>query len=150
MFLSDAHWLEVVQRTPLVSIDLIVRDTQGRVLLGLRNNPPAQGSWFVPGGVIRKEETLDAAFVRIAERELGLCVQRRDARLLGVYEHHYPDNFAGTPGISTHYVVLAHTLNVPQLPAHPADDQHAQLRAFTVTELLATPGVHANTLAYFR
>lgn len=149
MFHSNAHWLEVIQRAPLVSIDLIVRDAQGRVLLGLRNNQPAQGSWFVPGGVIRKDESLDAAFTRIAAKELGLPAQRRDAQLLGVYEHFYSDNFASAPGVTTHYVVLAHQLRVATFPAVPADDQHAQLRAFTVAELLAHPGVHANTRAYF-
>ena len=38
----------VVASTPLVSIDLIVRNRQGQVLLGLRTNRPAQGGWFVP------------------------------------------------------------------------------------------------------
>jgi colanic acid biosynthesis protein WcaH len=36
-----------------VSIDLIVRDADGRVLLGLRNNRPARDWWFVPGGIVR-------------------------------------------------------------------------------------------------
>ena len=42
---------------PLVSIDLLVTrpGTQGKeLLLGLRNNRPAQGWWFTPGGRIRK------------------------------------------------------------------------------------------------
>ena len=70
--LPRADWLQVVRHAPLVSIDLILRDAQGRVLLGLRENEPARGLWFVPGGVIRKDETLDAAFSRIARNELGV------------------------------------------------------------------------------
>ena len=38
-----SEFLEVVIRAPLVSIDLIVRDAAGRVLLGLRRNAPARG-----------------------------------------------------------------------------------------------------------
>src|SRR3569832_198637 len=77
----------IVAAAPLVAIDLIVEDPQGDVLLGLRRNPPAQGCWFVPGGLIRKGETLDAAFARIACDELGRAYARKEARFVGVFEH---------------------------------------------------------------
>jgi colanic acid biosynthesis protein WcaH len=147
--LSKQHWLEVVQRTPLVSIDLIVLDPQGRVLVGLRTNEPARDTLFVPGGVIRKNETLDQAFARIAEVELGAAALRSEARLIGVYEHHYNANFALEPGITTHYVVLAHELQLTKLPDNAPLEQHRELRYLTVPELLAHPNVHENTKAYF-
>nr|WP_199720518.1 GDP-mannose mannosyl hydrolase [Stagnimonas aquatica] len=146
--LPRADWLQVVRHAPLVSIDLILRDAQGRVLLGLRENEPARGLWFVPGGVIRKDETLDAAFARIARNELGLSLERRQASLLGVYEHHYTTNFACEPGLSTHYVVLAHHLGLDGDFA-PADRQHRELRWWPLAELLSSPEVHANVKAYF-
>jgi len=147
--LPESEWFDVVSRAPLVSIDLIVEDAEGQVLLGLRRNRPAQGSWFVPGGVIRKGETLDAAFSRIARDELGLLLHRRDATLLGVYEHFYDDNFLGTPGIGTHYVVQAYRIRIATLPEQAADTQHGALRAASPAELLADCTVHANTQAYF-
>ena len=61
MFLARDDFAQVLRHTPLVSIDLIVRDRDRRVLLGVRVNRPAQGSWFVPGGRIYKYESLDAA-----------------------------------------------------------------------------------------
>lgn len=144
-----AQWLEVVARTPLVSIDLIVHDAAGRVLLGWRRNRPAQHSWFVPGGVVRKDESLDAAFARIAAGELGLALRRVDAQFVGVFEHRYPDNFAGADAITTHYVVLAHRVQVAALPEGPGDDQHGAFRAFTPQQLLAAADVHPYTKAYF-
>ena len=48
--LSREEFLKVVENTPLVSIDLIVQDPQGRILVGYRKNRPAQNTWFVPGG----------------------------------------------------------------------------------------------------
>ena len=71
MRLGREEFLEVVDRAPLVSIDLAVRDAKGRVLLGKRTNEPAKGCWFVPGGRIHKNERLDAAFRRICLDELG-------------------------------------------------------------------------------
>lgn len=146
--LPAQQWLEVIARAPLVSIDLIVRDPQQRVLVGLRRNEPARGTWFVPGGVIRKNETLDAAFARLCYAELGQSFARRDATLLGIYEHLYTSNFQQTPGIGTHYVVLAHSLTLEQTLS-PPDEQHSQYRWMNVPELLDHPQVHSNTRAYF-
>jgi len=146
---ADA-FARVVRATPLVSIDLIVRDTEGRVLLGMRNNPPAQHHWFVPGGRILKDERLDTAFRRITRDELRSETPRHEARLLGVYEHVYPDNFAAEPGFGTHYVVLGYELSI----ALPLDslpgDQHRDYRWFSVEELMRDTEVHSNTKDYFR
>ena len=40
----------VVRNAPLVAIDLIIRDPDRCVLVGLQTNEPAKGKWFVPGG----------------------------------------------------------------------------------------------------
>src|SRR5947207_1352808 len=92
-------WLEpqdferVVRFTPLVSIDIIVRSKDGRVLLGRRRNEPARNSFFVPGGRITKDESLREAFKRIAAAELGVRKELNQARFIGVYEHIYKENF---------------------------------------------------------
>ena len=63
--LPDEVFEQVIENAPLVAIDLLVEDQDHRVLLGWRKNPPAQSSWFVPGGRIQKNETLEQAFARI-------------------------------------------------------------------------------------
>lgn len=111
MWLSDETFKSVIQHTPLISIDLIVRNEQGEVLLGKRVNAPAKGCWFVPGGRVRKNETLDDAFVRLVKEELGIesGITRADAKFLGVFEHFYDDCVFGDD-VSTHYIVLAYEL----------------------------------------
>lgn len=113
MWLPDETFKSVIQHTPLISIDLIVRNEQGEVLLGKRVNAPAKGYWFVPGGRVRKNETLDDAFVRLVHEELGIesGLTRADAKFLGVFEHFYDDCIFGDD-ISTHYIVLAYELNI--------------------------------------
>lgn len=108
MWLPDETFKSVIQHTPLISIDLIVRNEQGEVLLGKRVNAPAKGYWFVPGGRVCKNETLDDAFVRLVREELGIeaGITRADAKFLGVFEHFYDDCVFGDY-ISTHYIVLA-------------------------------------------
>jgi colanic acid biosynthesis protein WcaH len=149
--LTELDFLDVVRLTPLVSIDLISTDGHGRVLVGQRRNRPARGTWFVPGGRIQKDETLDAAFTRIVEDELGISsMERSAARFYGVFEHRYGDNFAGEPGISTHYIVLAYTLGLTGRAPIGRFDQHSRYAWLPPAELLSRDDVHENTKAYFR
>jgi colanic acid biosynthesis protein WcaH len=148
--LSFADLSLVVRRTPLVSIDLIIRDPQGNALLGLRNNEPAKGTFFVPGGVIRKNERLREAFVRILHTETNYTASIDDARLLGAFEHFYENNRFGEPGYGTHYVVLAHELKVNDISAIKVDAQHSEYRWWSKANLLASTEVHVHTKAYFR
>ncbi|HGU2589280.1 TPA: NUDIX domain-containing protein, partial [Escherichia coli] len=54
MFLHSQDFATIVRSTPLISIDLIVENEFGEILLGKRINRPAQGYWFVPGGRVLK------------------------------------------------------------------------------------------------
>lgn len=152
MWLSDDAFRQVVAATPLVAIDLVVRDTRGRVLLGRRKNRPAQGFWFVPGGRVRKNETLDAACERLTETELGLRRARGDAALLGVYEHMYADSVFGavTDSPSTHYVLLGYQLFMADeiTTFLHADVQHDEWRWWPTAEALTCTQVHAHSRAY--
>lgn len=147
--LTTQQFLEVVRYTPLVSIDLVVDDGEGRYLVGLRTNPPAKGYWFVPGGRIRKNEPLDTAFGRICQAELARLVEMKEAALLGLYDHFYGEDFTGGDA-GTHYVVLAHRLTVPRAALQLPEDQHSAYRWITAEEALADTSVHPNTQAYFR
>ena len=146
--LQDKEFLRIVDATPLVSIDLIIRDAGGRVLLGRRLNRPARGSWFVPGGRIWKNEHVKDALRRISQRELGVTID--SAKLVGVFDHIYDDNFLGAPGVNTHYVVLAFAAELPREAVPTPDEQHSELRWWSTAELLAEPLVHEHTKAYFR
>jgi colanic acid biosynthesis protein WcaH len=147
--LSVNDFLAVVDNAPLVSIDLVVTDEQGYGLLGERRNRPAQGFWFVPGGRIRKNETLDAAFLRLTREEIGLECARQSRQLLGVYEHFYNDNFAGMEGSGTHYVVLAYALSIQRDLLQAPDDQHTAYRWALPRDIAVDASVHPNTRCYF-
>lgn len=147
--LSRDAFLAVVRDTPLISIDLIVEDEQGRVLLGWRRNAPARDFWFVPGGRVRKDESLDAAFTRLCFEEIGLKqVGRASADFLGVYEHFYPDNALSEPNFGTHYVVLAYRLSVVFASLDLSKDQHVDYRWGLPAELLKDQAVHVYSRDY--
>lgn len=158
-FLPQEEWAYCLERMPLVSIDLIVENQQGQVLLGWRSNRPAKGSWFVPGGVVRKGELLTQAFKRTLFNELGASVsdtrvdQIRNKSFVGIFEHHYADNFLNE-NFGTHYVVMAHKLTVASLLGDWGElvlptSQHQKYCWMQPSEILLNEQVHENTKAYF-
>ena len=147
--LEKEVFAEVVKNTPLVSIDLIIRNSSGKYLLGFRNNEPARHCWFVPGGRVNKNEKLDDAFARITENELGKIFQRSNADFKGIYQHMYDTNFSQQGDFGTHYVVLAHVFDIGNYKP-VSDDQHEEYRWMSSEEILADDKVHEYTKDYFR
>lgn len=146
-FLSESTFQTIIGATPLVSIDLIVKNARGEVLLGYRTNRPAQGYWFVPGGRVQKNERLDKAFLRLTEAELGMAIERSEASFMGVFEHLYDDS-AFDEAVSTHYVVLGYELELDiSLDALPKE-QHNQYAWMKPEELLSRDDVHVHTKWY--
>ena len=143
----------IVDNAPLISIDLVVRNSAGEVLLGQRLNRPAQGFWFVPGGRILKNESLAAAFKRLTLNELGIAIDIQDARYLGLYEHFYPDsiftNDSSEPLISTHYVVNGFEVVLPEADHDLPVEQHGAYQWFTEEQLKASDEVHVHSKWYF-
>ncbi|MGY0217714.1 GDP-mannose mannosyl hydrolase [Endozoicomonadaceae bacterium StTr2] len=147
--LEYKEFKRVVASTPLVSIDFLIENAEGKILLGLRNNRPAQGFWFVPGGRIRKDERLDDAFSRLLMSELGVEYAFERSRLRGPFEHFYSDNFSGTD-FTTHYLAFGYEISLDidleQLP----DSQHQNYQWYSKDELLASEQVHQHTKDYFK
>ncbi len=149
MYLDDSIFSKIIEHAPLVSIDLIVCDKKQRVLLGERNNRPAKGFWFVPGGRIRKNESLEVAFKRITFDELGVELSILDATLLGPYTHLYNDSVYGDE-VTTHYVAIAYQLEVNEEALHlPKGEQHSSYHWLDKAELLLSDVVHSYTKLYF-
>jgi len=146
-WLNATTFETVVASTPLISIDLLVQNEYGEYLFGLRNNRPAQGYWFVPGGRVQKNETLDAAFLRLTAEELGITMERRHAEFKGVYEHFYQNSVFGEQP-STHYIVLAYQLKLNTHNVALDNNQHSDLLWLKPSQL-GNDTIHRHSLDYF-
>lgn len=149
-WLAAEDFAAVVRLTPLVSMDLVVRASDGRVLMGRRIHEPARNWFFLVGGRITKNESRAAAFRRLTREELGREMDLSQARFLGVYDHFYPTNRFQRDGFGTHYVVLGYEVAWNAEPALLPREQHEAYVWMTEAELLASSEVHENTKAYFR
>ncbi|HLO57442.1 MAG TPA: GDP-mannose mannosyl hydrolase [Bacteroidales bacterium] len=150
-FLSREDFTGVIRNSPLIAIDLIVKNSRGEVLLGFRNNSPARNTWFVPGGRIRKNETIEKAFQRITGDELGQVLQLTDSQFYGIFEHFYPgENTFDEPGLDTHYINLAYEIRNFDETNLNLRHQHTGFRWMTVEQVLTDRGVHQNARLYFK
>ncbi|ORT47974.1 NUDIX domain-containing protein [Frankia sp. KB5] len=82
--LSRNDFDDIYGRVPRLCVEVVIRDPSG-VLLVRRDIDPCRGQWHLPGGTVLFGESLPAAVVRVAERELGVIVTVGD--LLGYIEY---------------------------------------------------------------
>ena len=83
--LDNKTFKTVVNSTPLISIDLLVKK-DNKILLGKRINKPAQGYLFSIGGRVYKNEPIQQATARIAKTELNIEL-KLTPKFVGVFEH---------------------------------------------------------------
>ena len=69
--LPDDVFYYVSGVTPLVNVDLLIKDERGRTLLAWRDDGFAGTGWHVPGGIVRFQETLEARVRQVAATEIG-------------------------------------------------------------------------------
>ena len=85
MYIDEQLYQQIIKRTVVLCVDIIIRNHTGQVLLVKRANDPLKGEWWVIGGRMEKQETVLTACIRKVREEVGLAVQ--NLRPVGFYEH---------------------------------------------------------------
>jgi colanic acid biosynthesis protein WcaH len=143
--LDNQIFKTVINSTPLISIDLLVKK-DNKILLGKRINKPAKGYLFSIGGRVYKNETIDSAMMRIAKNELNIEL-KLTPRFIGVFEHFYDDSIYH--GLSTHYINLVYEIEIQETLNRPTE-QHNEYQWLTIDELLKSKNVHNYVKDYFK
>ena len=143
-YLEGDLFKTIIENTPLVSVDLIIK-CKNKILLGKRVNEPAKGYWFTLGGRVLKNECIQDAITRIGKLELGIILEN-DPTFIGIFEHMYDDSIFDAN--STHYLNLAYEIEISGLKDLPKD-QHNDYRWFDLEELIQSKEVHPYVKDYF-
>ena len=145
-FTSEKEYLTIIENSQIISLDLVINDSQGNILLGKRTEEVAKGMWFVPGGRMRKNEMFKDACKRITNQELGYEIVY--TRELGVYHQLYPNNYKNHD-FSSHYITFAVGFSWENNLLIKHDNQHEELKWWSISDLLASEDVHEYTKNYF-
>lgn len=88
-WLPKEEYDAIFSRVPRLSVEVVILDSDRGVLLALRDIPPYEGAWHIPGGTVLFAEPLTDAVKRVARDELGVDV--KPGELLGYIE--YPSHY---------------------------------------------------------
>jgi 8-oxo-dGTP diphosphatase len=106
-------------KQPKLTVDAVVFDDEGRLLLIKRKSPPFKGCYALPGGFVEVGETVEDAVRRELMEETG--VTANSERLVGIYSEPARDPRG-------HVVSIAFLMKVR--PATPKAGDDAAAAAF--------------------
>ena len=72
--LPEEVFLFATEITPMLNVDLLIRDEEGRILLSWRDDRFYGKGWHVPGGILRLKESFEDRIQKTALNEIGCNV----------------------------------------------------------------------------
>uniref|UniRef100_A0A7V3N4T5 NUDIX hydrolase n=1 Tax=candidate division CPR3 bacterium TaxID=2268181 RepID=A0A7V3N4T5_UNCC3 len=73
--LPEEVFLLISRLTPMVNVDLLIKDTLDRTLLTWREDDYFGSGWHIPGGIVRFKELIADRIKIVAKEELGMEVE---------------------------------------------------------------------------
>ncbi len=145
--MADERATRLYPTRPFVAVGAVVWDGR-RVLLERRGQPPGQGRWALPGGLIELGETAAAAVRREVREECGIEIEV--GPLLGLFEPIHRDEDGR---VRSHYTILDFLAHYRGGELQPGDDaaevrwvEPAELSAYELSPATATMIARALTL----
>ena len=72
--------------TPIINVDLLIKNKKGYVLLAWRDDQYAGKGWHIPGGIIRFKETIKERINEVARIEVGTFIDYYDPEPMAINE----------------------------------------------------------------
>lgn len=117
--LPEDLFLFVSQLTPMVNVDLLIRNEQGQTLLTWRDDGYCRPGWHIPGGIVRYKESLAQRIEQVAVRELGASVSHVEVPL-AIHEIVHP-----TRAVRGHFLSLLYACTLTSPLAASRRQRHA-------------------------
>jgi colanic acid biosynthesis protein WcaH len=126
--IPEVEYKNIMSLMPLLCVDGVLIGPDNKFLLVKRNNEPLKGSWWVPGGRVLKGETLEDAFIRKMQEEVGIDLNRSDIDCLGFFEATSMAHDRTEDGV-LHSVSIVFSANIEQV-GFVLDDQSTEFSFF--------------------
>ncbi len=87
--LPEDVFLFVSRITPIINVDLLIKNKGNQTLLTWRDDSYYSAGWHIPGGIVRYKETISDRINAVAKNELGARVKFKKSPL-AINEVIYP------------------------------------------------------------
>ena len=101
----------VSELTPLVNVDLLIKNKAGHTLLTWRADEFYGPAWHIPGGIIRFKERIEDRIQKVARSELG-CEVRHSQQPITVLELMHPSR-----NVRGHFISMLYLCELVTEPA---------------------------------
>lgn len=146
VFVEERIFKEIINSTPLVSVDLLLVNDD-KILLCKRRNNPAKGFYFTPGGRIKKNQSWKEAIDSILINELGCTLKKNEYQVIGVWDHFYENSFF-CDNTSTHYLSIGVYFNLKERINVVLDNQHSDYIWINISEVPKNIKIHKYAVDY--
>jgi hypothetical protein len=115
-WLPEDEFHAIYRRVPRLCVEVVIVEPERGVLLKVRDIPPNEGAWHIPGGTVLFGEPLGQTVKRVALDELELEVEAGE--LLGYIEYpsHYENGLDSPVGLAFRSHPVGTDGAVSQLP----------------------------------
>lgn len=121
--ISKEEYEHVLDLVPIICVDLVIMNDNGEVLVVKRQNEPGKGEWWIPGGRLLKNESIEECARRKAKEELGLDLE--PIEVLGSGETIFNNSpFEGVNSHTVNFFVLMSELGNQEIK--PDESQHTE------------------------
>jgi colanic acid biosynthesis protein WcaH len=145
-FITDADYEICLRSLPLVTVDVVILDSQmEKTLLFHRNNPPAKDIFFTIGSRLRKQEGILNCAIRVLKDEVGIEVSGERLIFSGYLEESFPESIY--TGVSAYNIDFYFGLiwNEVWETSLQLDSQHKNYKWFDVNDSSLHPYVVEKT-----
>jgi len=92
--LEERIFLFISKLTPMVNVDLLIKNEKNQTLLTYRDDGFYKG-WHIPGGIVRFKETFEERLVKVAKLELNCEIEYEKEPLIFKQLIHKNRNYRG-------------------------------------------------------
>ena len=100
------HYISSV--TPIINVELLIKNENGNSLLSWRDDPYAGKGWHIPGGVIRFKETIKERIDEVARTEIGTFIDSYNQEPVAINEI-----FDHEREVRSHFISLLYRCSLP-------------------------------------
>jgi colanic acid biosynthesis protein WcaH len=132
MFIEHELYEQIKRLMPIPCVDIILFDTNNRVLLLRRRNEPAAGLWWFPGGRVLFGESRNEAAKRKLREECSLVA--KDYQEVGTYELFF--NLSSGLNAKIHSITTLYKAQIASTDSLSLDEQSVESLSLTPSEWL--------------